>query len=82
MSMGIHAVDPLTVSIGDVYPSDVRTQVQRLTEEGQIEPILVSPPPLMVPSKDAWAYSHEQVAAARALGWPTILVTYREERQP
>jgi ParB-like chromosome segregation protein Spo0J len=76
MSQQIYLVNPHDVEISPVYPRDVRKQMERLKTEGQIEPILVSRPPRMIPSRDNWVYSHEQVAAARELGWPTILVTY------
>jgi hypothetical protein len=71
----IYLIDPKTVkSPAIIYPGEVRRQRERLENEGQIEPIEVTPD--FVITEDAWVYSGAQVAAAIELGWDTILVTY------
>jgi hypothetical protein len=72
--MLIYQVSPWEVHPStEPHPRDVHVQKLRLSQEGQIEPIVVRN---MVPDRDEWAYADEQVIAARELGWPTILVTY------
>ncbi len=82
----IYQVSPWHVEVHDGLrgpsPRDVRTQRERLENEGQIEPLEVRPMqqdharyPYLLRS-DGWFYAEAQVAAARELGWPTILVTY------
>jgi hypothetical protein len=75
MPRQIYQIDPKTVkSPTIIYPGEVRRQRERLENEGQIEPIEVTPN--LVITEDAWVYSGAQVAAAIELGWDTILVTY------
>lgn len=87
--MEIYHVDPAEVrsrssrSASDMRVSerDWRYQANRLTREGQIEPIEVEPQGddslfKYRIKEDAWSYAEAQVIAAIELGWPTILVTY------
>ena len=53
---------------------EVRVQKERLTEEGQIEPIVLLPD--NSPDLDEYAYAEAQVVAAQELGWSSLLVTY------
>jgi hypothetical protein len=80
----IYQVDPWLVDLGNYVPSgrDVRNQIDRLVNEGQIEPIevrLYANGPAVrkyTLDPDGWFYAGAQIAAARELRWPTILVTY------
>jgi hypothetical protein len=62
--------------------SSIQKQTARLIAEGQIEPIqvfqCVNHGKLEI-QEDAWTYAEAQVEAAKALGWPTLLVTLDEE---
>jgi hypothetical protein len=81
---GIYQVDPWTVDTGRSWSKkDIDTQIARLQAEGQIEPIEVVSVTTVPfsglnwePAPDGWFYAGAQVAAARQLKWPTILVTY------
>jgi hypothetical protein len=85
--MEIYHVSPYQVLLldGDVDARDVKRQRERLETEGQIEPIEVIQVPVDVLADPApltytlapygWVYASAQVAAARELGWPTILIT-------
>lgn len=60
---------------------DVQRQMERLRQEGQIEPIVVKPPKMGQyevnrEHPDYWYYSPELVEAAIRLEWDEILVTY------
>jgi hypothetical protein len=80
----IQQVCPWTVQIGKQQPADVLLQRGRLQREGQIEPIAVVAVTnchtrrcgctVLIPDPDGWCYAEAQVAAARDLGWPTILI--------
>jgi hypothetical protein len=73
-TMKIYEISPWAVPIpADLPKRDVQHQLERLVNEGQIEPIA-----LLAngdPDLDSWAYAREQIQAARLLAWPTILVT-------
>lgn len=78
--MKIYQVSPWEVVIEEQPPRDVRAQRVRLLTEGQIEPLEVlvqrTPTRHYILDHDGWCYAAAQVAAARELGWETILVTY------
>jgi hypothetical protein len=83
--MDIYRVSPKMVMLYRVvHDRDIRVQVTRLEQEGQIEPIPVVPVQigdttiyrLDVDHPDYWHYSPEQVIAAIWLEWDDILVTY------
>ena len=71
--MGIMQMEPWSVVLHNT-PSerDIRRQLERLEREGQIEPIKLLEDGS--PDLDSWVYAEAQVAAARRLRWPTILV--------
>lgn len=74
--MRIYQVDPHTLRLHDTPPPrDVARQKERLVAEGQIEPIVINPRTLLA-DLDQWAYADAQIAAARELGWSSVLVTY------
>jgi hypothetical protein len=79
----IHQVDPWDVRLDDQPTGrDVKVQLERLLAEGQIEPIEVvlfastSPRGKYTLDPGGWVYAGAQIAAARELKWPTVLVTY------
>lgn len=80
--MDIYEVSPESIEKrNNLRISDIRRQMRRLEQEGQIEPIPVIPTVegtylLDVDHPDYWAYSDELVEAAVTLEWGTILVTY------
>lgn len=71
----IFLMDPLLAKI-TAMPSerDIKTQMERLEHEGQIEPIALKPD--NSPDLDECPHADAQVMAAIRLDWPTILVTY------
>jgi hypothetical protein len=85
-NMQIYQVDPQDVDpCRPATVREIKTQMIRLLDEGQIEPITVDhyadrldgTPLLRVRDKvDDWLYASAQLMAARELHWPTILVTY------
>jgi hypothetical protein len=78
----IYQVNPKDVEIcRPVSARDIKHQMVRLSEEGQIEPIVVEELERDGQLKvrdllDDWIYASAQVIAARELEWETILVTY------
>ena len=79
--MDIYRVSPESVKLPRI-PGErgVLHQMVRLMQEGQIEPLvckLVESDIWLDPDHpDYWHYAPEQVVAAIALKWDTILVTY------
>jgi hypothetical protein len=78
----IYRVNPWDIDLSNEpqIGREVRTQINRLLAEGQIEPIEVIRNPLAIRklalAPDGWVYAAAQIQAARELQWPTILVTY------
>lgn len=80
--MDIYHIHPYLVRpMRNCGKRDVERQMERLTREGQIEPIVVKPPKMGQyemnwDHPDYFYYSPEMVEAAIRLEWDEILVTY------
>lgn len=80
--MEIYQVNPKDVEVSrPASAKEIKHQMVRLSEEGQIEPIVVEELERDGQLKvrdllDDWIYASAQVIAARELEWETTLVTY------